>query len=226
MQRAWHYLQEKWISWLIRLLLIGLLMLLVYYGSKLWMQYAHSEAFKGEVNAAIITGVVGIVTLIGTTIFNGILSGRSQHITIRDEILKRRIEVYHQLLDNSRKVHQAFDKFLVKDPSVTNKQAVQDALLEFDNVFQFNRFCLSKRVEAEIRSYRSFCQSFLKMLDYYTVKDFDLHLQRMNFHSDKVILTSTLSQTIFDYHQNLFLIVQAELGLKSIDKAIDRLRDS
>jgi hypothetical protein len=71
---------------------------LAYFGVKWWLKYANTEAFKGEVNAAIITGVVTIITLVVTTWFNWYTAYRSQKAILREELFRKRLEVYQDVI--------------------------------------------------------------------------------------------------------------------------------
>ncbi|MFC7443436.1 hypothetical protein [Laceyella putida] len=164
-------------KWMIGLIVIAVLMMLAYFGFKIWMEYANSDSFKGEVNAAIITGLVGILTLIGTSVLTAYFNYRSQRLTIRDEMFKKRWEVYNELKSIARLLYFKIDDF-IHDPSMENIVQIQNIQTEFTMYFEKNSLYLSTEVKNRAMQYRWATKAFVDLITQKNSEWFDAFLEK------------------------------------------------
>ncbi|MDZ5608656.1 hypothetical protein U2I54_16665 [Bacillus pseudomycoides] len=222
MQTLYQYIKEHWIGWFMGLIIIMMLATGVYFGYKLWLQYANTVAFQGPVNAAIITGFIGLITLVGTISVTSYFNFRAHRLTIRDEIFKKRLEIYSEIYVQLPDLLNLGLR-TVNNPTEENRKRLEHVANAFFTFIMENQFVVSPQVYKKAFSFARTMQ-FISRLDLY-----DYYLKQFSPVKDidkKIIVTPDM--IITDIRENdywpLMELLQKEFGLKFIEKDMRKLR--
>jgi hypothetical protein len=150
MKQFW---KEKWKTLVSGVVLIVLSMVAVYFGAKWWLHYANTEAFKGEVNAAIITGIIGVLTLIGTVFMQAYSTRKMQRLTVRDVIFQQRVVVYQKIFNDMAYVsHRLYD--FLNHPTEEAYQKIKEGYQQLNATYWDNYFIMSNEVRKLFARYK------------------------------------------------------------------------
>ena len=122
-------------------LIVGLFSGSAYFGVKLWFKYVSD--LPAEVNAAIISGIFGLVTVFSSMGFTAYLNHQSQKITLRDELIKKRIEVSQELYVHCFDVYHSLFQFIYS-PMPERLERLQEKCENTKLFLRRNQFYLSK----------------------------------------------------------------------------------
>lgn len=127
---------------------------LAYFGVKWWLKYANTEAFKGEVNAAIITGIVTVITLVVTTWFNWYTTYRSQRAILREELFRKRLEVYQDVIRKVREMWKLAHQFFLYSPDPTIPPRVVELGKIIEDIVWHNSYLFSGKTSQRLDEIR------------------------------------------------------------------------
>lgn len=186
-----------------------------YFGVKLWAEYA--DLLSPEEKAAVITGIFGFITVTGSMIASAIFHFQSQKITLRDELIKKRLEVYSELYSCCcNLLYAAYD--FIHEPKNDLRIELKKEADKLEEYLDKNRFYLSEKVYYKASSFRflSSCLTFPPDEEILWKGVF----KRLGLENE-IVLCQELSDR---FHEIAFLplLVQLdkELGLKSIEREI------
>ncbi|WP_160173902.1 hypothetical protein, partial [Thermoactinomyces daqus] len=211
-----------------------------YFGFLLWMKYGKS--FSGEVNAAIIGGVIAIVTMVVSSITTYYTTQRSAMITVRDEMFRKRLEAYnnlHGILNSIIRANINYFRYMRTE----EKDRIEKGAAEFATYYDKNTFYLSKKMRKLCHNTKYFLIALVEFINNRDVKWIDHFLkpETMIRHSEIVkswgefkeskefeqeILTSTsIIIAVQEYCFPIIYQMNDELGLPVIEKEIHPLNE-
>lgn len=224
---------------LVGLVIIGVSMIAAYNGFLLWIRYAKSEFFTGEVNAAIITGIIGLLTLIGSVIMSIYSTKQAKRINIRDELLKKRFEIYSELVFYSENLFIRLLEFFA-NVNDDDRKRIRDLREDFSRFLLRNRLFFSRELEDAASFYESyiraltFVRSHPQLLDeYFTEGKLKAELPKYyhneineivkRYQHSKIIRVDDTNNILHMYFYQIHWIIREELGLYSVEKEIKEL---
>jgi hypothetical protein len=205
------------------IVLIVLAMVVVYFGAKWWLHYANTEAFKGEVNAAIITGIIGILTLIGTILMQAYSTRKMQRLTVRDMIFQQRVVVYQKIFNDMGYVTRKLRDFL-NHPTEAGHQMLKEGYQELNATYWNNYFVMSDEVRELFADFKYIFQ-LLSEVDIRSPKSWEDIIKEAEIYSenDPIIHPMTIFQGLTRSYVPLLFQMKKELQLKNIDNEIEKL---
>ncbi|MGA8943463.1 MAG: hypothetical protein WB502_12240 [Thermoactinomyces sp.] len=211
-----------------------------YLGFWLWRRYGPS--LSPEVNAAIVGGTIAILSMIISSMMTYYATKRSERITVRDEMFRKRLEVYstiHGILYSlTLTSHRYF-----RNGRVEEKEKIEKLVEEYTSYYNRNVFYLSKEVkrfgftahnvllalvdfinQRDVNWLNHFLQeeTMIKLLK--DVKWFVPYYEVLVFRRE-VIPSSAISGAIQDYCLPVILQMNDELGFPLVEKEIHRLNE-
>lgn len=145
---------------LIVIVFVGLFSGGAYYGVKLWGKYA--DSLSPEEKAAIIGGIFGILSVGCSVGFTAYFHSQSQKLTLRDEMIKTRLQVYQQLYFCCADLMRRVYLFLL-DPNPDTMKNLEEQCKKASEYMQRNRFYLSEEMFDKV-AYFTTVSSWLHLL--------------------------------------------------------------
>ena len=197
--------------------------------------------FEPEVSGSIIQGLATVFTVGASLLFSAYTFNRSQRVTLRDEILKKRLELYNELYINCKNLLIITMYLLNKefhDPNLEEqaKKGEEQAKKGFElrnEIFEFidkNRFYLSEKVyelASEISHFASIVLNINKIDDerlklrLISKLELDINLYMLK---EGVKPPSLVRGAIWrKYYTPLIRQFENELNLKPIEEDIEKM---
>lgn len=204
------------------IVLIAIAMVVVYFGAKWWLHYANTEAFKGEVNAAIITGIIGILTLIGTILMQAYSTRKMQRLTVRDMIFQQRVVVYQKIFNDMANVTRRIYEFL-SHPTEEGYEKIKEGYVRFDDTYWNHHFILSNEVRNALANFKVYIDVFVKV-DLYMPSSWEWLLKEVGVENKSIIDPKDIYfEMAKKYYGPALQQMRKELQLKTIDNEIEKL---
>lgn len=179
----------------------------------------NNTLFSDEVNGAIITAIVTTFTFAGMFLLNYSLNRRNSVLTIRDEIFRRRLEVYFQLLDYSSDMHRQVQDY-ISLPTPERRQKILNLEGEIHKYVKKHRFNLSKPMYKLIFELINHARDLVNNSRSFHQLTIDLELDQIPILTAKELENRFHLKYMLPFHQQF----EREIGLQSIEKELHNLQ--
>lgn len=169
-------------------------------------------------NAALITAIVGIFTLLFTSLISSYYNHRSLLVTIRDQIFNKRIHVYQELHYYASHFYQLIYDY-INQPTPENAKKIQEYKKEIATYVRKNRFHLSSIVSDLTLNLTAGAEYLITNQKTFKRLTKELSIEKV-FIIDPKDLTDRF-HTIYLYP--LLQQFEKELGLKKIESELKNL---
>ncbi|SHE88803.1 hypothetical protein SAMN05444392_104138 [Seinonella peptonophila] len=209
----------------IKRIFIGLFTLLffafLFFFIRWWIQnwVSNNPLFSSEVNAAIITGIISALTFIGMIYATIYSTQRTNKITIRDEIFRRRLEVYFKLMDYVSDMYRQVQDFIYF-PTNERQEKILTLEAEVSKYLKLHRYSLSSPIYKLTFELISGAGNLVKnQRSFHRLTD-DLALDKIKLLTPIDLENSFHQKYVLPFHRQF----EKESGLQSIEKELHNLR--